>query len=71
MSEIQAGFRPDRGCIERTFTVQQILEHRHNFRDPTIYVFPDLKVLFYSADHAIPYRFLAIRCVPEKFISFL
>ena len=48
--ENQAGFRPDRGCIDRIFSLHQILEPRHMFRLPTTLVFLDLKVAFDSVD---------------------
>ncbi|VDP64763.1 unnamed protein product, partial [Schistosoma curassoni] len=48
--ENQAGFRPGRGCIDHTFTIRQVQEHRHTYRRPTMVVFLDLKAAFDSVD---------------------
>lgn len=38
-------------CIDQTFTLQQILEHRHTFRRRTTVVFLDIKAEFDFVDH--------------------
>ncbi|KAG5454616.1 hypothetical protein CSKR_106008 [Clonorchis sinensis] len=49
--EHQAGSRPSRGCIFRDiFTLRQVLEQHHIYRQPTIMVFLDFKRAFDPVD---------------------
>lgn len=48
-----------------------VLEHRHIFRRPTIFVFLDIKVAHDSVGRAILLHCLSLKGVPGKFTSFL
>ena len=67
--ENQAGIRPGRGCIDRIFTLRQILEYRHTFRRPTILVFLDLKAAFDSVDRNTLWYCLSQKGVSIKFVN--
>jgi hypothetical protein len=69
--EEQAGFRPQRGCIDHIFTLRQILEHRHTYRQPTIVVFLDLKAAFDSVFRKGLWNCLQRYGVPPKYIQLL
>ncbi|MGL5756628.1 MAG: reverse transcriptase domain-containing protein, partial [Paraclostridium sp.] len=69
--ENQAGFRPGRGCIDHIFTLRQLLELRHTFRQPTIVVFLDLKTAFDSVDRSALWCSLLTKGVPRKSVSLL
>ena len=69
--EEQAGFRPMRGCIDHIFTLRQILEHRHTYRQPTIVVFLDLKAAFDSVFRKGLWNCLERYGVPPKYIQLL
>lgn len=53
MRENQDGFRLDRACIDRIFSLLQGLVHEHMFRTPTIRVLVYVKVAFDPVDRAV------------------
>ena len=69
--EEQAGFRPGRGCIDHIFTLRQILEQRHLYRQPTITVFLDFKGAFDSVDRDVLFSTLLLKGVPLKYVNIL
>ena len=69
--EEQAGFRPGRGCIDQIFTLRQILEQRHCYRQPTIAVFLDFKGAFDSVDRNALFSTLLCKGVPLKYVNVL
>ena len=69
IQENQAGYCPGRGCVDHIFTLRQILDFRHSFRRPTILVFLDLKVAFYSVDRNTLWYCLSQKGVPIKFVN--
>lgn len=48
--EQQAGFHPDRDCIDQVFTLRQLLKMRHIHRRPAIVLFLDMKSVFDPVD---------------------
>ena len=48
--EQQAGFRSGRGCADHIFTLQQLLQTRNAFKQPTAVAFLDIKGAFDSVD---------------------
>ena len=69
--EEQAGFRPGRGCIDQIFSLRQILEHRHAYRQPTIAVFLDFRGAFDSVDRSSLFEILHRRGMPQKFVNII
>lgn len=55
-SENQAGFRPDRGCIDHILPFRQVSEHRHMFSRPTISLLLGLQAVFDSVIRVIFWR---------------
>jgi endonuclease/exonuclease/phosphatase family metal-dependent hydrolase len=64
--ENQAGFRPGRGCIDQIFTLRQILELRHEFRQPTVVAFLDFTAAFDSVDRESIWSLLEGEGLPPK-----
>jgi hypothetical protein len=69
--EEQAGFRPNRGCIDQIFTLRQLMQHRHAYRQPTIVVFLDLKAAFDSVSRKALWNCLLKNGVPPKYVNLL
>lgn len=59
------------GCIDQIFNSRQMLEHGYMLRRPKISNFLDVKVAFDSVCHAILWRYLSVKSVPEEFISII
>ena len=64
--ESQAGFRPGRGCVDQIFTLHQILELRHEYRQPTFVAFLDFSAAFDSVDRPSIMKLLENDGVPSK-----
>ncbi|KAA3676219.1 uncharacterized protein DEA37_0014753 [Paragonimus westermani] len=69
--EEQAGFRSGRGCIDHTFTLRRILEHRHCYRQPTVVILLDLKAAFDSVARNVLWNCLLCKGVPGKYVNLL
>ena len=69
--EQQAGFRPGRGCIDHIFTLRQVLEQRHMYKQPTISIFLDFKGAFDSVDRKVLFNVLVQHGVPMKFVNII
>ncbi|MGL5231889.1 MAG: reverse transcriptase domain-containing protein, partial [Fusobacteriaceae bacterium] len=69
--EEQAGFRPGRGCVDHIFSLRQILQHRHTYRQATIVVFLDLKAAFDSVSRMALWDCLKRNGVPIKYVNLM
>jgi hypothetical protein len=69
--ENQAGFRPGRGCVDQIFTLRQILETRHDFRQTTVVCFVDFKAAFDSVFREGLWSILRSEGVPTKLIQII
>jgi hypothetical protein len=69
--EEQAGFRPHRGCIDHIFSLRQVMQSRHAYRQPTIVVFLDLKAAFDSVCRKALWGCLLKNGVPLKYVDLL
>ena len=69
--EQQAGFRPGRGCFDHIFTLRQVLEQRHLYKQATISVFLDFEGAFDSVDRQVLFNILVQKGVPIKFVNII
>ncbi|TPP62264.1 Acyl-CoA:glycerol-3-phosphate acyltransferase [Fasciola gigantica] len=69
--EEQDGFRTGCECIDQTFTLRQLLDHRHTFQIPTIIVFLDIRATFSFVDGTALWDYLLRNGLPEKHVSLL
>ncbi|CAH8558818.1 unnamed protein product, partial [Dicrocoelium dendriticum] len=65
----QAGFHPDRGWMDNTFTLRKLLELRHVHRRPLIVVFLDFQVVFDSVDSSALWNCLLGKGLPDNFVT--
>ncbi|KAA3681478.1 uncharacterized protein DEA37_0013448 [Paragonimus westermani] len=69
--EEQAGFRSGRGCVDHIFTLQQISEHRHSYRQPTVVIFLDLRATFGLVARNVLWICLLRKGVRGKYMNLL
>lgn len=67
----QAGFRPNRSCIDHINTLRIIIEQSVEWRSPLFIAFIDFEKAFDSLNHDALWRILKSRGVPTKIISIL
>lgn len=71
MRENQAGFRRGRGCTDQIFTLRQLLELRHEYRQPSIVCFIDFSAAFDSVDRPALLEVLASKGVSPKMCNMI
>ena len=64
--EIQADFRPGRGCADQIFTLRQIVWKRNEYQQPTLVVFLDFCATFDSVHRDSLWNIMLLDGVPEK-----
>ncbi len=67
--ENQAGFRPGRSCTDNIFSLRQIIELRHEFRQPTVVAFLDFTAAFDSVDRGTIWSLLKMEGIPNKLVN--
>ncbi len=67
--ENQAGFRPGRSCTDQIFSLRQIIELRHEFRQPTVVAFLDFTAAFDSVDRGTIWSLLKMEGIPNKLVN--
>ena len=69
--ENQCGFRPGRGCIDQIFVLRQILERRHEFRQPTVACFVDFAAAFDSVDRNVLWKIAEAAGAPRNLLEIM
>ena len=71
LREEQAGFRPNRGCIDHIFTIRNILEQCIEWNSKLILNFVDFQKAFDSVNRESIWQILAAYGIPAKIITLI
>ena len=67
----QAGFRPNRSCVDQICSLRIIIEQSIEFQSPLFIVFIDYQKAFDSINREAIWRALTNRGVPEKIVNLI
>lgn len=67
----QAGFRPNRSCIDQINTLRLILEQTAEWQSPLYLLFVDFEKAFDRVDRKVIWRILNINGIPPKLINII
>jgi len=71
LSELQSGFRPNRGCPDQIFTLTRAMELSWEFDVPMYMCFIDLRKAYDSVDREALWHVLKVYGIPDKLIGLL
>ncbi|CAI9717498.1 Hypothetical predicted protein [Octopus vulgaris] len=67
----QCGFRRNRGCTDKIFTLTRILEHRWCFQQKTVICFVDFAAAFDSVDRDTLWKVMQADGIPPKLLNII
>ena len=67
----QAGFRPNRGCIDHIFTIRNIIEQSIEWQSKTILNFIDFQKAFNSINRDHLWKILKAYQIPPKIVNII
>ena len=71
LRENQGGFRSGRGCADKIFCLQMLIEKCVEFQQPALAIFVDLKAAFNSIHRPSMWHILSDYGIPDKYITLI